>query len=139
MHRRKRLLGEHADLHGANQLLRIARLDAGRRRRVEASQQAMQKFPAAAFHQDSQALPQSLGTNRPLKKAHQQRPQVKPGSSHEDGELGASPQVSQNLQRLAAVISRGENILRFQAIQQVVRQPAPLEGGNFPEPTSKPR
>src|SRR5208337_2115739 len=69
---RKRLLGEDTDLQGANQLLGIARLDAGRRRRVEASQQAMQIFPAAAFHQGAQPLAQSLGTNRPLKKSQQE-------------------------------------------------------------------
>ena len=99
---------------------------------VEASQQAMQKFPAAAFHHGSQSLAQSLGTNRPLKKPQQQRSQVKPCSPREDGELGAAAQVSQDFQRLAAVVSRGENVGRFQAIQQMVRNAPPLRQRQFP-------
>ena len=139
LHRRKRLPGENTDLHGANQLLGVARLDAGRRHRVKARQQAMQKLPAAAFHHGSQPLAQSLGTNRPLKKPQQQCAQVKPRSAREDGKLGASAQVSQDFQRFAAVISRVENVGGFQAVQQMVRNARRSAAGNFPEPTSKPR
>ncbi len=120
LHRRNGLPGKNADFHGANQLLGVTRLDARGRHRVKPGQQPMQKFPAAAFHHGAQALSQSLGTRRPLKKPQQQCAQVEPGPSRENGELGAAPQVSQNFQCLTPVVTRGKDIGGIQAIQQVV-------------------
>src|SRR5438477_6131248 len=113
--------GGEADLDGTNQFGSVMGVNSGGRFRVQAPQDGVKvgrTFLPAAL---AQSRAQLFGALRSSKQAIEQRAQVEPSTTHDNGQASAILDFSEDLPRLAGIVAGSHVVGGGSYIQQVMR------------------
>lgn len=121
---------DEADLHGPNDFVGVLGGDTGGGSGVEPGEAAVQTAGLIRFDAGKSGAEDEV-SGRPLKKAVEQRTEVKSRTAADDGQASAGGNLTKQRPRAAGKVAGREDFVGLQEVEQVVRNAAAFGDGQL--------
>ena len=112
---------EDAHFDCANNFLSVARGNPAGGFAIQSVEQAVQVVRAVRLNFCAKTFAEFFGASRRIGESFEKRAEVKAGARGEDGKFAAPANIFQNIQGAATKFSGGKDFLRFDKIDEVMR------------------